>query len=73
MQKDIKEVYEEYKRKMEDFKKEEERIKKEKDTLKRTERLNRLNDRKMKALMKYAKPFLNPDIKTKKKEGKKDE
>lgn len=70
MQKDIKEVYEEYKRKMEDFKKEEERIKKEKDTLKRTERLNRLNDRKMKVLIKYAKPFLNSDIKTKKKEDK---
>ena len=52
MQKDIKEVYEEYKRKMEDFKKEEERIKKEKDTLKRTERLNRLNDRKMKEICK---------------------
>lgn len=70
MQKDIKEVYEEYKKKMEGFKKEEERIKKEKDTLKRTERLNRLNDRKMKVLIKYAKPFLNPDIKTKKKEDK---
>ena len=67
MQKGIKEVYEEYKRKMEDFKKEEERIKKEKDTLKRTERLNRLNDRKMKTLIKYAKSFLNPDIKIKKK------
>lgn len=67
MQKDIKQVYEEYKKKMDNFKREEERIKKEKNILKRTERLNELHDRKMKVLMEYAKPFLNPDIKNKNK------
>ena len=68
MQKDIKQFYEEYKKGMDNFKREEERIKKEKNELKRTERLNRLNDRKMKFIMKYAKPFLNKDLKTRKKE-----
>ncbi|MBQ9298718.1 MAG: hypothetical protein IJ223_06850 [Clostridia bacterium] len=72
MQKDIKQFYEEYKKGMDNFKREEERIKKEKNEIKRAERLNRLNERKMKFIMKYAKPFLNENIKTKKK-GKKDE